>query len=836
VTDEKRTFTGLLRGKLATVLRGVGLTLGAAGAVGLFAWVVGDHYPVKHWLFWVYAKLWAYCLLFSAACFSAGHLVLKRARLPALPLRERLAFTLALGVLTFFYLVFVGGLLGILRPWFAIALPVVLIAAGARDLWRDGKRVYRHLRAARARGVRARSPFAWPAIAFGILGVSLIYYGILSPRNVAFDSHFYHLGIAQQYATEHAIRAFPEGWLPGALPHLASVLYAWVFCLPGLDMFGRMVGAGHLEFVIFLFTIAAIPTLVRYLAPKSDASFSWAAMFLFPGIFVYDSGLSTAADHVTAFWAIPSYLAFRRAYRELDVKSCALLGACLSGAILTKYQAMYILAFPVLALLLRGAWLLGKRLVEQRRAKQRVVIRELCLPLFGLGAAFAAGLVLTSAHWLKNLIFYGNPLFPYLANVFPAKGWVPDAQRLAQDWNYWQGKAWVTQGPTSEKLIAAAKATFTFSFDPHDWKNFHGDVPIFGSLFTLSLFLLPFLKGARRVWALSIATHLGVFVWFYTFHQDRYLQAILPWMAAVTAATIALAWQAGIPGRLAAAALVGFQMIWGGDAFLIPASSMTKAAPINVSSELIVMGYKKKYEARLKVSGVLFDIGASPELPPDARVLIHENNPRLGVWRPVVMDIAGWQFGMRYELYASPAALDDKLRSLGVSHIVSRVKKSRGLDCLGADLRFFDYVEQEASSLKRFGEFTLYALPAGRPDETPADQVAYFGCSKLYERGLHDLASLHVRDKQVQVKPPRRKAKQKSDAPETLLESAQFAVTDPGCKPAVAAALLEDFAKIGKRGKEELWSRKRAGEVAPEAPASTPSADPIDDGEMLIPE
>lgn len=820
--------------RFAGVGRAVGLTLGALIGIAIFARITNDFYPVKHWLFWVYAKLWGWVLLFAAASFSIGNLVMRRVRMHGVPLRERLVFTVTLGVLAFFYCVFLGGIVGVLRPWFAVSLPLVLIAAGARDLWRDGKRVYRHVKASRARGVTARSPWAWPTLAFGVLGLALIYYGLLSPRNVAFDSHFYHLGIAQQYATEHAIRPFKEGWLPGALPHLSSILYTWFLCLPGLDMFGRMVGAQHLEFVLFVFTLGSIPVLVRYLAPRADVRFSWAATFLFPCIFVYDANLSAAADHIAAFWAIPSYLAFRRAYRELGVKESALLGACLSGAILTKYQAMYILAFPVLGLIGKCAWLLAKPVVGDLRAKRKVDLRALRAPLYGLGAAFVAGLVFTSAHWLKNLVFYKNPLFPYLGGIFPANDWVPDAHQLAQDWNVWDAKSWVTEGTTSEKVLEAAKAMFTFSFAPHDWKNFHGKMPVFGSLFTLSLLLLPFLRRTKRIWALSVATHLGVFIWFYTKHQDRYLQAILPWMVVVTAATFAVAWRSGAGGKAATSLLVAFQLVWGGDAFLIPASSMTKAAAINVSNELVAMGYKKQYEQRFKVGGSLFDIGSSAELPADARVLIHENNPRLGVWRPVVADVAGWQFGIRYELFDSAALMDDKVRALGVTHIVSRAKKSREADCLGADLRFFDYLEQEARPLKRFGEMTLYALPATRPSADKRDQVAYFGCSKLYEKGLHDLAALHVREKQVQKAPPKKRAKQKGE-PAALLDAADFAVTDPGCKPAVAPALLKDFVKIGKRGKLDLWSRKRSAGESPDVddrPASDgpdkASDDPLD--------
>lgn len=803
------------RGRIA---RGVGSAIGALAALTLFALVANFHYPLKQWAFFVYLKLWGWVALFALAVLSSGTLVVRRLAPPSLPLRERLVYSLAAGVLVFFYGAFLGGITHVLRPWFAVALPLVLIAAGAPGLVRDARRLARHVRARRRRGVTPRSAWRTPAIVFGSVGTLLVYWAILSPRNVAFDATFYHLGIAQQYATEHAITPFQEGWMPGALPHLASVLYAWAFVLPGLDMFGRIVCAAHVEFVIFLFTLASIPVLVRWLAPRADASASWVAVFLFPGVLVYDSSLTTAADHIAAFWAVPAWLAFRRAYQRFDRRAMIVLALCLAGAMLTKYQAMYIVAFPVLALLGRAAFGLGRGALKTlKKASDAPTRAELAAPALGLATAAGAGLAFTAPHWLKNWVFYGNPLFPYMSGVFKPTRWVPDTPRLFEEWSSSQTQKWVTQGSFGTKLLEAGKAMFTFSFIPHDWPNFHGRVPIFGSLFTLSLALLPFLKGARRTWALVAATHLGVFVWFWTMHQDRYLQALLPWMAAVVAATIALAFKAELPQKLAVGALVALQIVWGLDAYLLPAHAMTKASPLYTTADLIALGQKKRYDDRWKVAGTLFEIGASKELPPNAKVLLHENNPRLGLWRPLIADVAGWQFGLRYELMASPAEMDRRLRALGVTHIVSRAKTARGMDGLGADLRFFDYINQDAKVLRRWGDMTLYALPETAPPEhdEAGDLVAYFGCGKLYQRGLHKLAALHVRDKQVLKPPPQRKAeKRASNEPAALLAEASFAVIDPKCKPAIPASELTDFIKVGQRNKEELWARKRAAEAA----------------------
>ncbi len=819
---------------LGSALRAAGMLFLTFVGLYIYKRVVEDFYPVKEWLFWTYAKIWGYCLLFGGAVLSTGHLALKALRVGPLPLTEKLVFTLAAGVLGYFYLMFLGGLLHLYRPWFAVGLPLVMIAAGAPSLVKSGRRAYRHIAAARARGVRARPWHTTPVTVFGALGVALVYYSILSPRNIAFDSHFYHLGIAQQYATEHAIVPFREGWLPGALPHLASILYSWAFILPKLDMFERIVCASHVEFVLFVFTLASIPRLVRYLVPGASTGASWAAMFLFPCLFVYDSSLTTAADHVAAFFAVPAWLGFRRVMRGLTPKNGVLFAIPVVGAMLTKYQSMYLVAGPALAIFGRVLYDVGRAADDRLRKKLAVDRARFLRPIVGLAALGAMGIAMTAPHWLKNWVFYHDPLFPYLHKTFGSTEWVPDEGRLFQDWTYWQTKAWVTQGTTGERLKEALAVTFSFSFRPHDWPNFHGKYPLFGSLFTLSLGLLPFVKRSGRVWALTGATHLGVFVWYYTMHQDRYLQVLLPWMAAVTAATFALAWRTGVFGRAAVSLLVSFQLVWGGDAYLIPAHAMTKAPPLTTTSELVAMGYKKKYEQRFKPGGGLFDIGAWKGLPKDARILMHENNPRLGLWRPVVVDIAGWQYALRYELFESTAAMDSKLRSLGVTHILSRVKKSRQMDSLGADLRFFDFIEQDAPMLKRFGEQTLFEMPHAPPAEEKTNVVAYLGCSKLYERGLHLLSELSVRDKQVQKPPPKKRAYEKSEDPEELLVQAHFAVTDSSCKPAVPASALGEFVKIGKRGKEDLWSRKRVAVALDEPSSSKESDDDDDDGDHLV--
>ena len=447
----------------------------AALCFGLWVFLreVHNHYPIQHWLFWSYAKVWLWMVLFSTAIVTSGIAILERLLPPAFPLRERLVFAVPVGTLVFFGGMFAGGLLGVYGAPFSIALPLIIVAASARPAVRRLWPAIERLRRLRRRASR-RPWWFWPVLLFGVAGVGLTYFAILSPDNAAFDSRFYHLGLAQQYATERAMQRSPVGWLPAAVPHLASLLYTWCLTLPGFDIFDRVICAAHLEFVLFVCTLAQIGVLVRWLAPGTRASLAWVAIYLFPGILIYDGLLSIAADHIAALFAIPAFLALRRAYRDLNPTYAALLATMIAGALLTKYQGMYILAFPALALALRAGWLSFRN--------------KTLRPARGLAIALATGVVLTAPHWLKNALWYGDPLFPYLHRYFEPTAWAPESGELFDQWNRWQHAIWTLPRKAGflDKLWETLDVMAFFSLEHHTWKNFHGQVPVFGSLFQLA--------------------------------------------------------------------------------------------------------------------------------------------------------------------------------------------------------------------------------------------------------------------------------------------------------------------------------------------------------------
>ena len=821
-----------LVGRVAGHARRIALAAVLLLATYVFASKVAPHYPIGKWLFWVYAKLWGYTLLFTLACVSGGHLALEWLLPRGLSLRARLAMSAPAGVVVFFLGAFVAGLLRLYGPTFAIAWPVLLVAAGARPIHRRLRRARRHVRRARRAG-GATPWWTWPIAGFGLLAVGAIYFSILTPRNIAFDSQFYHLGLAQQYVAEGGIVRSAEGWLSAAIPHLASVLYTWGMLLPGMPPVHGVLLAGHLEFAVFLLTLATMPLLVRWLVPRARAGTAWVALFLFPGIFLYDSSLSTAADHITALFAVPIYYAFVKAFRALEPRYCALLAAMASGALLTKYQGVQLALFPALGIVLRalhlGSRALWRRLQAAPGVRPPVDWRFLTGPAMAVGT----GLVLTSPHWMKNLVWYGDPLYPYLNGYFRPRPWSSDAAATFRD--YFEGVqvgAWRPKGTLGARLKETFEALYSFSFEPHDWPKFHGKVPVFGSLFTLGTLALPFLRRTWRIWGLVAAGHVAVFQWYWSMHQDRYLQTIVPWMACAVAAILVLVWRSGWLARAPAVGLVGLQIVWGGDVYFFGTHAMMQTVPAKAVIDMLGQGYRRKYDGRLDLGTELVKVG--DVLPAHARVLNHEDNRRLGLWRAVVSDFVPWQFGIRWGELESPRAMHDKLLELEVTHIIWRTHKSRGLDSLAGDLRFFEYVTNWAEPVTKVGGRTVVAVASEPPEGPFDDTVAYLGCGPVFRRGLHHLTTLNVFDKWQAVRgvEPFDPAPQAAGELATFVARASFVVVGPRCRPALPATALGDFTQVATREGEQLWVRSRAAhEPTPERPPVAPPA-PDDDDDL----
>lgn len=694
------------------------------GAAGFASWLE-RFYPIRHWLFFHYALCWLYAGLFSAACLAAGLRLLHRL-LPELTfLGERLTLGFALGVLVFFWGIFLAGLGGLLGQTLFFVWPLAMLAYGGPFAWSLFQQL--RWRGFATRLVQPRGLTEVLGAALLLVGMVAVYLQVMTPNNLGADAHGYHLPIAEQYVATGKIGPFAEGWYLGAYPHLASVLYTWAFLAPGgLSLHTAL--SSHLEWALFLVTLAGVSVLTGRLLGRR-APFAAAVVFLFPGLFLSDSNLITSADHVLAFWAVPVALALLRVGQHRTTRDAALAGLMIGAAVLTKYQGSYMFVAGALAMLIFTV-----------RFKQPRLLLAWAL----------AGLLASSAHWLKNLVFYGDPFYPLGQWLFASHPLHPGAAQLF-DRIFWM-PVFAFRGTRWEKAVETVRVMATFSFEPHNWGSRYGLKPVFGSLFTLLIPALPLLRPKRALWMLVAAANLGVAVWFLTSAQDRFLQSLLPWMAACTAAMLALAWQMGLLVRAAVVALVALQLVWGGDIYFYREHGMVPGDnPLKALVDHLGAGQEHRYEERDRPVADLLELGQL--MPKGSKPVLHGLDGRLGLGHAFLVDEIGWQGAIDYAVLESPAAARALWRKLGATHV--SWFRNRG-STSPEDLA------REAVFARTLQQYTTEAVPAGgrllaRLMDRPKDaalanaptRIAWLGCggdpmTRVYTPG--ELAHPGARD------------------------------------------------------------------------------------------
>ncbi len=756
----------------------------ALAAVGLSLAFLHGRQPLQDWLFWRFAAVYGLTLYFGLGCWSVGHLVVGwLVKGDPLACRERLLVDFAAGVWVFAVATVAVGLLHGLGAIYFWALPGCLMALGAWPAVRDARRMARRPRAPSGSPAQP-SPWLPFIVGFGAIALLLVYLPLLTTQNVAFDSRWYHLGMAEHFATSGRIAMFPEGWFVGTYPHLSSWLYTWALSLPGSDLHLRIELAAHQEFLLFLVTLAGVPLLVQRLLHGRRVRGTWVCVFLFPGIFLYDSNLNVAADHVLAFWAVPMALATLRLVRAFSPRRALLLALLAAGAAMTKAQATYLLAGAALVVL-------SASVVHVLRG--RTPVGRLLWVLIGPG--LGGFLLFSSAHWLTNLVWYHNPVYPFLSHVFPSQPWREGLAGVSHD------SGWMPEGTLAQRLLETARAPFTFAYQPHDWNTFHRDVPVFGFLFTLSLALLPFLRRTRRVWVLAGACLLGLVVWYWTFHQDRYLQALLPWMAAVVAAIFALAWRTGLPARLGVASLVAFQLISAGDVPFLATHAMVGDSPLRAAVHVLSSTFRGDPRSARDGHSDLLNVSAA--LARDSKVLLHLEYIRLGLGHPAVVDNPRWVGAPVLGTFKGPASAWQHLRHMGVTHVLFRsaVCTFEDMD-LQSELATHLLTIRASDNIQYFGSWVLSTLTTTRPAQEEFGPVVYLGCGTRGRVPWHEVNATHDKD---------RAASPSADLPAVtpaLFEGVNAAVVDDRCSTELPPGQFDDWVRATHWKQATLWIRR----------------------------
>jgi len=769
------------------LVRSVLISALALAAAAFFLNFVNEFYPLKEWLFFRYARTWIFASIFAFSSLACGWKLLRSLQPRSMALAERLTLSFALGVLAFFGGVFFAGCFNLYGIVFFVGWPLLLAIYGGPSLVAD------LLPSTHGHGVGGwhellpRTVPQLVAASFLALGVLAVYLQVIVPMNLGADSYSYHLPIAESYVAAGGIRRFNEGWYVGTYPQLASFLYTWAFQAPG-EFIDHVLLCTHIEFVLFVATLVSVAVFSAKLLHRERLPYAAAALFLFPKLFIYDSNLNCGADHVIAFFCIALAIALLRLYKHFDNREACFAGLMMGALILTKYQAVYVFVPTGLLCLIF--------MLRFKRIQPGVT--------WGL-----VTLACSAPHWLKNWLFYHDPMYPFLHAYLHSTPFHKGADRLLND-IFWT-RQFSPAGTTAHKLEATLKALGTFSFVPNDW-GFHGKRPEFGSLFTLLLPILLLFRKTGRIWVTVVAVHIGIAIWYYINHQDRYLQLLVPCMAAVVAAILALAWEQGTVSKSALVVLVGAQVVWGADAYFIPGHVMLgDAPPISALIPYVQAGYRGNYERR-------FDLGASIQafgkhLPPGAKLLQHEYDTHLGLGAQFVMDRVGWQGAIEYLQLTTPQQTAALMRRIGVTHV------TWGNNRMGMSP---SEVARELVFSRFFYEYVpvsdpIYDWKLGPFADSPRSQVAtesptriaWLTCNSSPANGIYTPQGL------ADSQPERVFSENFSEAElNDAFAAINAAAIRSGCKRAGIAdtVVSRSFTKIQKAGEFDLWVRSSWGD------------------------
>ncbi|MBL8915512.1 MAG: hypothetical protein JNM17_32740 [Archangium sp.] len=659
-------------------------------------------------------RTWGYLGVFVLAAVAFGQFVVRRLSKTSRDGAWALAFST--GTISFAALIGLFGWVGVLGYPFFWVLPLTMTLIGVAPL-RDALVETTE----RWKKSPPLSALEIAAFLFGGLCLGLLVMQAVVPDNINFDATWYHLRAGERNAIAGAITRTPEGDLLLTLPSATGWLYTWAFLAP-LSLEDKVMLSLHLELAVFIGTMACIPPLVRALVPGIDRTKSratWVALFFFPAVFIYDTGIMAGGDHIVGLWTVSSVLAWLQAREHDDAPSWALVGIQLAG-LTAKYTSIYLLV-PLIPMMGIDALWRGRAVPFAKRVS-------------GLMTGAAVTLAVTAPYWLRNLVWYHNPIYPSGSSIFPSTPWHEDANVWISSFARDNTFAAAISSP-SHRVSASIDALKNYHQTIYGWADMQGGHSVMGSGYFLSMLALPFIAHRRRLLALALILNVGVVVWFNTYqHHMRYLLVLAPLMAAGMAATAVALWELSWPGRVAVVGVTALLLTAYADVPFRRTHRMNRgSSPVENFGEFLK---QRGVSGHLKGWAQLGD-----QLPPNAKPLVHGMEPPFGLGRLTVTDAQALQFGINYGRLGSTEKIWQHLRTLGVTHLIWNGGWVIQGDSVTGEALFVALAHSTIN--RRVGNgLNVGELPPTAPPQ-PGTHLLYLGCSgRMWRTGVYPLETL----------------------------------------------------------------------------------------------
>jgi hypothetical protein len=574
--------------------------------------------------------------------WGIGRAILRRARLDANNFIGNFFMSLGLGWGVMALAMLTAGLLHLWDLRLVMTCVAAATAALLADLRRRRPLEDRAIGAKPVAGVRPdifASPWTW--VWAGIFGLFAVFnlFAAFMPE-ISYDALVYHLALPELYWLHGRILATPENIYSG-LPMLIQMLYALALPLGG-DALAHLV-----HWSLGVGTALTVYALCRDISDETTAL--EAALFFYTVPLVGVLSWKAGVDLGWAFFQILSiYALARRLDRapEGEARRWTVLAGVFAGlAMGTKYQAWPMLGLAACAFFL----LLPAGLAVKDRLK------ESCL--------FSSAALAALLPWLiKDLVLYGNPLYPFF-HEYLGRGPLPPWRGLLSDGGRKDLPALLTTWPGVKSLLLLP---WSVTFQNNDLNSLG---PIF--LFGVPIFFLGRFRSPRA--RLSAYVFLGLAsAWALSSSLSRFLLPSLP----LACVLFALALRE-LPDGLKSVARFGLVFFFAVNFFWLASWPYTyEAGPVLLGdrskAEYLAVphpGYARPaYEAVQYVNG---------HLPRDARVLFigegrsfYCERDRIAMTRLDPEPLLGWIRASK-----DARALADRLRREGIGAVVLNVNE-----------------------------------------------------------------------------------------------------------------------------------------------------------------
>ncbi|HEV7506847.1 MAG TPA: glycosyltransferase family 39 protein [Thermoanaerobaculia bacterium] len=563
---------------------------------------------------------------------------------------EKAAISTVLGLALVSFLLFLLGLAGRLQV-VPVLLAVALVHIFGAPVWRE---IWEDLQDGDPRPGR----HGWLA-GLALLAVAVLPFVLpaLYPPS-AFDATLYHLPFARAFAETGGLPYLTDRRFP-VFPQANEILFAAVM------LFGRDVAAQGVQLLATLLTALLLALWARRSFPDFRAAGALAAaIFLGNPLVSYLAGTGYIEPGLTLFVTGGLFAADR--WRERGDRRWLVPAAVLAAtAADVKYLGLYFLGAA--ALLVAFAGVAGRK-------PRPVGERGLDVLLFG-----GVALVFLAPWYLRLVILTGNPVFPYVPQVFGANPWqsLPDPNR---------------EGTLVHRLVRAVRIPWDVVFARQTYGGLPPVSPVY--LAAIPVIVAGAIRNARlRHW---LAVWLPVVAFFalacsWLPRDSRYLVPVLPLASLAVVGSVA-----ALAGRRSNSRLLAWALCLGclAPGWLYGLVWMARNGPLPLTParrEAFLAGKVQGYAA--------------------ISWLNHTRGKRYSVWAlhaeqdtyfadgRFLGDWAGLaSFGRVLAASPSPEALHRELRRLGADHLLVVAGKDLPFPEDATFQRWFEPVYQDAGA------------------------------------------------------------------------------------------------------------------------------------------